>query len=111
MNDRPILVAPSILAGDFGALGASAKRAQEAGSDWIHVDVMDGHFVPNITFGPQGVAAIRKVCGIPLDVHLMIERPDQYLDAFIDALPEGLIIEVVRSGPTGIARGAKGLTL
>ena len=82
---KPIIIAPSILAGDFGHIADDAKRAQEAGADWLHVDVMDGHFVPNITIGPQTVAALKQYCSIPLDVHLMISEPDKYIDAFIDA--------------------------
>ncbi len=80
-----IKVSPSILAGDFGKLSKEAQRAEEAGADMLHIDVMDGHFVPNISLGPQAVAAIRKATKLPLDVHLMLSRPDQYIDAFIAA--------------------------
>jgi ribulose-phosphate 3-epimerase len=79
------LVSPSVLAGDFGSLSESARRAQAAGADMLHVDVMDGHFVPNITFGPDAVAAMKKAVSIPLDVHLMISRPDVYAGKFIEA--------------------------
>jgi ribulose-phosphate 3-epimerase len=78
-------IAPSILAGDFNRLGEEALRAEKAGADFLHLDVMDGHFVPNLTFGPQAVAALRKIVTIPLDVHLMITHPDKYVDAFMDA--------------------------
>jgi ribulose-phosphate 3-epimerase len=84
MATSPI-IAPSILAADFARLGDEARAAQAAGADWLHVDVMDGHFVPNITIGPDVVKAIRKCVSIPLDVHLMIAPADPYLDAFIDA--------------------------
>ena len=79
------LIAPSILSADFSRLAHEIKAVEQAGADWIHIDVMDGHFVPNITVGPMIVEAARKVTSLPLDVHLMIENPDHYLDAFIDA--------------------------
>jgi ribulose-phosphate 3-epimerase len=76
------LIAPSILSADFSKLGEEVKAVESAGADWIHVDVMDGHFVPNITIGSLVVEAARRVTTLPLDVHLMIEDPDQYLEAF-----------------------------
>jgi ribulose-phosphate 3-epimerase len=79
------LIAPSILSADFSRLGEEVKAVESAGADWIHVDVMDGHFVPNITIGPLVVEAARRVTTLPLDVHLMIEDPDQYLEAFARA--------------------------
>ena len=82
---RPILMAPSLLSADFAALGASIRVVEDAGADLLHVDVMDGHFVPNITIGPPVVKAVKRVTGLPLDVHLMIERPDDYLEAFVEA--------------------------
>ncbi len=80
-----IRIAPSILSADFARLGEQVRAAQDAGADVIHVDVMDGHFVPNITIGPLVVRAVRRVTTLPIDVHLMIEHPEQYVDAFADA--------------------------
>ena len=78
-------LAPSILAADFSRLGEQVKAAEEAGADYIHIDVMDGHFVPNITIGPLIVRACKRVTKLPLDVHLMIEEPERYLETFADA--------------------------
>ncbi len=78
-------IAPSILSADFMRLGEEIHAAEEAGADLLHIDIMDGHFVPNITIGPAIVAAIRKITRLPLDVHLMIENPDKYLPNFADA--------------------------
>jgi ribulose-phosphate 3-epimerase len=80
-----IKIAPSILSADFAALGEAIARVEAAGADWLHVDVMDGHFVPNLTIGPPVVEAIRKRTRLPLDVHLMIEAPERYLPAFKSA--------------------------
>lgn len=80
-----VKIAPSILSANFLKLGEEIKAAEEAGADMLHVDIMDGHFVPNITFGPFIVAAIRKITSLPLDVHLMIEEPETYLRDFIKA--------------------------
>jgi ribulose-phosphate 3-epimerase len=76
------LIAPSILAADFGRLADEVRAVERAGADWIHVDVMDGHFVPNLTLGPDVVAAIDRATDLPLDVHLMIDNPHRYVDAF-----------------------------
>jgi len=80
-----VKIAPSILSADFARLAEAVAMAEEAGVEWIHVDVMDGHFVPNLTIGPPVVAALRRVTSLPLDVHLMIENPDRFLEAFADA--------------------------
>ena len=80
-----VRIAPSILSADFAALGAAIAAVQRGGADLIHVDIMDGHFVPNLTMGPPVVRSIRKVTTVPLDVHLMVEEPDRYLEAFIQA--------------------------
>ncbi len=82
---RPVLVAPSILSSDFGRLADDVRAVDEAGADWIHVDVMDGRFVPNITLGPIIVEAVRKATSKPLDVHLMIVEPEKYVEAFAKA--------------------------
>ena len=79
------LIAPSILSADFSKLGEEVKAVETAGADWIHVDVMDGHFVPNITIGPLVAEAVRSVTQLPVDVHLMIENPDQYIEDFAKA--------------------------
>ena len=80
-----VKIAPSILSADFSRLGEEVKAVEEAGADWIHVDVMDGKFVPNITVGPLVVESLRKVTELPLDVHLMIENADHYIEDFADA--------------------------
>jgi len=80
-----VLIAPSILSADFAALGNAVAAAERGGADLIHVDVMDGHFVPNLSLGPAIVQAIRRATHLPLDVHLMIEEPDRYIDAFAEA--------------------------
>lgn len=89
-----VKIAPSILAADFARLGEQVREAEAAGADWIHVDVMDGHFVPNITFGPLVVAALRRVTALPLDVHLMIEEPERYLADFAKAGADRLTVHV-----------------
>ncbi|KMY45043.1 ribulose-phosphate 3-epimerase [Bacillus sp. FJAT-27916] len=80
-----VKIAPSILSADFSKLGEEIKDVERGGADWIHIDVMDGHFVPNITIGPLIVEAIRPITKLTLDVHLMIDNPDQYIEAFAKA--------------------------
>lgn len=89
-----IRVAPSLLSADFAALEREVRRVEEAGADLLHLDVMDGRFVPNISFGPVVVQAVRRVTRLPLDVHLMIEEPVRYVDAFADAGADGLTVHV-----------------
>jgi len=82
---RPFVISPSILAADFSRLGEEIRACENAGADWIHIDVMDGHFVPNLTMGPVVVEACKRTTRLPLDVHLMIEKPEHLLDAFARA--------------------------
>jgi ribulose-phosphate 3-epimerase len=89
-----VKIAPSILSADFSKLGEEIKAVEMAGADYIHVDVMDGHFVPNITLGPLVVSAIRPITELPLDVHLMIENPDSYIEAFADAGADIITVHV-----------------
>lgn len=89
-----IKIAPSILSANFARLGEDIKDVERGGADYIHVDVMDGHFVPNITIGPLIVEAIRPITKLPLDVHLMIENPDQYIEAFAKAGADIITVHV-----------------
>ncbi len=92
MPTPPVLIAPSMLSADFAKLGEEARAIQAAGADWLHVDVMDGHFVPNLTIGPLVVKAVKPHVSIPLDVHLMIAPADPYLEAFRDAGADHLLV-------------------
>ena len=91
---HPALVAPSILAADWAHLAQEVERVQAAGADWLHVDVMDGHFVPALTFGPQMVRTLKKVSSLPLDVHLMIDNPEAQIESFADAGADYLTVHV-----------------
>ena len=82
---QDVLIAPSLLASDFGRLSEEVQALADAGADWIHIDVMDGHFVPNITIGPRIVEVVRNATSLPLDVHLMIDRPERYIEQFVKA--------------------------
>ena len=97
-----IKIAPSILSADFSRLGEEVRAVEQAGADMIHVDVMDGHFVPNITIGPAVVKSIRKVTKIPLDVHLMIENPEKYIDNFIAAGSDMITVHIEAVSGSGL---------
>jgi ribulose-phosphate 3-epimerase len=94
MPEKRYVIAPSILSSDFLHLGQQIAECQSAGADWIHVDVMDGHFVPNLTMGPVIVRACRRATGLPLDVHLMVEQPERLLESFAEAGATGLTVHV-----------------
>jgi len=104
-----IKIAPSILSADFSNLGAELKKVERAGADLIHVDIMDGHFVPNITIGPVVVKYIRKATKLPLDVHLMIENPAKYIGAFVDAGSDMITVHIETVTLKELAAIAKGL--
>jgi ribulose-phosphate 3-epimerase len=90
----PVLVAPSVLAADFGRLADEIAATVDGGADWIHVDVMDGHFVPNLTFGAEMIRTVRRVTDRPIDVHLMVESPERYFEEFVEAGASHLTIHV-----------------
>ncbi len=94
MTPPRVRIAPSILSADFAALGAAIAAVEQGGADLIHVDVMDGHFVPNITIGPPVVKSLKRVARVPLDVHLMITDPDRYAEAFVEAGADMLSVHV-----------------
>ena len=93
-----LVIAPSMLAADAAHLADETKRVEQAGADWVHLDVMDGHFVPNLTIGPSVVASLRPVTRLPLDVHLMIERPERYLAEFVRAGADRVTIHAEACG-------------
>jgi len=101
---HPTIVAPSILSADFGRLGEEVLAVDKAGCDWIHVDVMDGRFVPNMTIGPIVIEALRKATAKPLDVHLMIVEPERYLDDFAKAGADHLIVHCEPASTTHLHR-------
>lgn len=101
---KPIIVAPSILSADFARLGEEVRAVEAAGADWIHVDVMDGRFVPNLTIGPVVVQAVRHITSKPLDVHLMIVEPERYLDAFAQAGADHLLVHCEASATIHLHR-------
>ena len=103
----PVRISPSILSADFACLGAEIERVEAAGADWIHVDVMDGRFVPPITIGPLVVAAIRRATHLPLDVHLMIETPEKQIAEFVRAGADGVTVHVEAS--TDVAATLSGI--
>lgn len=95
---REILISPSMLAADVSCLGQQAMQAQIAGADWLHVDIMDGHFVPNFSYGPDVVRMLKKKVDLPLDVHLMLEQPWKYVDIFLSAGSDILVFPVETGG-------------
>lgn len=97
-NKEKIIISPSILSADFSKLGEDIKLIEESGADWVHVDVMDGHFVPNITIGAPVVRSIRKTTKLPLDVHLMISEPERYVEDFVNAGSDIITFHIEAAG-------------
>ncbi|MBI3252025.1 MAG: ribulose-phosphate 3-epimerase [Candidatus Omnitrophica bacterium] len=109
MAPRKVKIAPSLLAADFTRLAAEIEKVEKAGCDSLHLDVMDGHFVPNITIGPFIVKAIRKITRLPLDAHLMIENPDRYVSSFAEAGADHITVhaEACRGNLSGVLRAIR----
>lgn len=103
MTSNRTIIAPSILAADFSRLAEQIQSVEAAGADWIHCDIMDGHFVDNISFGPAIVATLRKLTTLPLDVHLMIERPHHYAPRFIEAGASSITVHVEQEAKHDVA--------
>ncbi len=93
-SETRIKIAPSILSADFGRLAEQVAEAEHAGADYVHVDIMDGHFVPNITMGPLVVSAVRRATSLPLDVHMMVASPERYVEEFVDAGADIITVHV-----------------
>jgi ribulose-phosphate 3-epimerase len=100
----PVLIASSILAADFANLKEEVTRVEAAGADWLHLDIMDGHFVDNISFGPALVATVRKLTQLPLDVHLMIQHPDHYLPRFVEAGANSITVHIEPEAKHDVAK-------
>ena len=109
MSGRRLIISPSLLACDFGHLTEEVQKVEEAGADWLHVDVMDGHFVPNLTIGPMIVEAVRRSTALPLDVHLMVDHPQQCLQPFLDAGSSSLTPHIEAAGLQGPGKVEKAL--
>jgi ribulose-phosphate 3-epimerase len=107
VSTRSIIVAPSVLAADFSRLGDDIRRVEEAGADRLHLDIMDGHFVDNISFGPAVVATVRKLTKLPLDVHLMIERADHYVPRFVEAGANSITVHVESEAKHDVAKTSR----
>ncbi len=103
------LIAPSILAADFSRLAAEIQNVEAAGADWIHCDIMDGHFVDNISFGPALVKTVRGLTSLPLDVHLMIEHPDHYAPRFVEAGANSITVHVEPEAKHDVAKTLRGI--
>lgn len=95
--NKPFLIAPSILSADFSNLGQQIKEVEAAGGDWIHVDIMDGHFVPNLPMGSRAVEACRRITQLPIDVHLMVQEPEKFIDIFAHAGADHLTVHIEAS--------------